>query len=430
MKAVLLILDIFTVLVQKTVCEKLFLTKNKSNVFETAVWMSFFMFSNLMTYVLFPSVFTNAVAFCVLFFCVLMILYEGNLKRKIMITAFMYFLGMGTEFIVYLARDIIVSDTEAGADSKRLLCAIVSRLVWFAIIKITLLIWKESREAKVGIAEWGEALFVPVSSMFIAAAVINTDGRYGEWIRLLAACLIIGINLFTFYLYDKTQENAVAEAQKEYVKKQSEHYARMNEEIGRYWLEIRSFKHDLKQKYILEQTYLQQGNYEKLKNYYEESLEILKKDYLIANTGNVCIDNLINYKAMVAEKSKISVKADLKVPYNMEFNEEDLYSLLGNLLDNAIEAAQEVTGEDKIIRVKIRADCSSVFLVVSNPFNGDRLFDEKEFKTTKNNKKEHGIGLKIIENIVKKYKGEITIDSSNHQFTVNILLYGMESLHK
>ena len=65
MKAVLLILDIFTVLIQKTVCEKLFLRKNKTNVFEAAVWMSFFMLSDFLTYILIPSVYDNC--FYVLF---------------------------------------------------------------------------------------------------------------------------------------------------------------------------------------------------------------------------------------------------------------------------------------------------------------------------------------------------------------------------
>ena len=88
MKAVLLILDIFTVLIQKTVCEKLFLRKNKTNVFEAAVWMSFFMLSDFLTYILIPSVFANAVIFCVLFSVVLLLLYEGSLKRKIMITEY------------------------------------------------------------------------------------------------------------------------------------------------------------------------------------------------------------------------------------------------------------------------------------------------------------------------------------------------------
>ena len=126
---------------------------------------------------------------------------------------------------------------------------------------------------------------------------------------------------------------------------------------------------------------------------------------------------------MTAEKSKITIKTDLKVPYNMQFNEEDLYSLTGNLLDNAIEAAQEVIDEEKTIIVKIRADYRNLLLVVSNPYNGERIIDETGYGTVKKNKKEHGIGLKIIEGIVKKYKGEITIESSCHWFHVKILLY-------
>lgn len=421
----LLLIDIFTVLVQKAICDKLLPQKERSYLFTTAVWITFLLLSALSTYIMSLSIFLNALIFCILLFCVLSLLYKCSLGKSLMLTAFIYVLGMGSEFFVFLIGYAFGIDIQLLLieEDGRLMCAVISKLIWFSFAKVTILIWRKRQDVNVKIQDWVEALFIPLSSILIAASLVNPQEQYGGWIKLCAACLLLFFNLFLFYLYDRVQQNALDAAEQNYVRLQIEHYARMNEEIGQYWQKLRDFKHDLKQRYLLEQTYLQQGAYEKLESYYEESLDILRGDKLIADTGNRCIDNIINYKAMAAMKDHISIKVNLRVACDITFDEKELYSLLGNLIDNSLEAVRPLPKNKRIISLQLVTQDNNMLIEVSNPFEGTRIKNKSGYQTTKPHAKEHGIGLKIIESIVRKHQGQIVIDSSNQQFTVKVLLF-------
>ena len=85
------------------------------------------------------------------------------------------------------------------------------------------------------------------------------------------------------------------------------------------------------------------GNeYEKIRELYQQSVETLTEEDNLAKTGNVSFDTIVNYKAAVDQKNHINVKLDTMIPYDMKLEDVDLYSLLGNLFDNAIEAASRL----------------------------------------------------------------------------------------
>lgn len=423
----LMILEIFTIIVQKMVCDKLFIKKYSGGIRETAVWASFFVLFNMLTYVDFISVYLNALVFFLLFFLVLQLLYKDGLKKKLIFTIFMYLVGMGSEFLVYQGANavgIIIKETMVSGKS-RLYCTIISKLIWYTAIRVTLLMWRRHWKTDVKIVDWLAALLVPVSSIFIAAAIIDLNPKSGEWLKFLAACLVLMLNLLIFYLYDQVQENAINQAEREYVQRQSSYYAKLNEEIGRYWYEMQCFRHDLKQRYILEQSYLQQGNYERLAEYYRESICFLNNGKAVADTGNVCIDNIINYKALSAEKRGISIQGDFVVAFDMALNEEDICNVIGNLLDNAIEAAEGVEERDKVVNVKIKMEGMNLLVVVKNHYSGQRKKKGNTYLTTKEGGKGHGFGLKIVEQVVKKYHGEMRITDDGSLFEMKICLYSI-----
>ena len=96
--------------------------------------------------------------------------------------------------------------------------------------------------------------------------------------------------------------------------------------------------------------------------------------------------------------------------------------ILGNLLDNAIEAASKVNG-DKKINVVIYYEKNNLYININNTYNGEIIFDGNKYKTTNENKIDHGIGLSSIENALKKYDGEIEISYTESLFTVKVLMY-------
>ena len=425
MNAVLLVLELFTVFTQYAVCSKLCRKRKRTKYFGAAVWAAFFVFFNVLSYLDVIPGFLKALVFIVLFLLVLELVYQDNHKKKVLLTLFMYILGMGAEFIVYQGSGLFGIDrrTLVVSGSRRLLCTILSKLVWFMVIWLVTLFWNEHWDENARPADWTSALLVPVSSMFIVASFVDVGSFGGDWMKFLAVCLILLINLVVFRLYDRLQEKAMNRAEREWIKKQSQHYARLNDELGKYCSEMRNFKHDLKQRYLLEQSYLQQGRYEQLAQCYAEGINMLKNGRLTANTGNSCIDNIINYKAVIAEQKGIEVGTDLTIACDAALNAPDIYSLLGNLLDNAIEAAERTEEGTRWLKVKIRADDSNMLIVMENPYRGYLQREKGRYISTKEDGQRHGVGLKIVEDIAAKYQGEVQIQDAEQIFVVKILLY-------
>lgn len=426
MNVVLLVLELFTVFTQYAVCNKLCRKKQGMKFAGAAVWAAFFVILNILTYQDGISVAFKAIVFIALFLLVLELVYQDSLRKKMLLTLFMYVWGMGAEFIVYQGSGLLGIDRQTlmVSGSRRLLCTILSKLVWFMVMWVVTLFWNEHwGDEKVRPADWISALLVPVSSMFIVMSFVDAEAFGGDWMKFLAVCLVMLINLVVFRLYDRVQEKAMDRAERELIKKQSEHYARLNDELGRYCFEIRNFKHDLKQRYLLEQSYLQQGRYEQLKQCYADSINMLKNGKVTANTGNLCIDNIINYKAAIAEQKGIEIETELMIACDVALNAPDIYSLLGNLLDNAIEAAEQLDEGMRRLKVKIKADDSNMLIIVENPYKGRLQRENGRYVSTKADGQRHGIGLKIVEDIAAKYHGEVQIQDAEQFFVVKTLLY-------
>lgn len=96
--------------------------------------------------------------------------------------------------------------------------------------------------------------------------------------------------------------------------------------------------------------------------------------------------------------------------------------ILGNLLDNAIEASSKVE-ENPYINVKLKYDKGRLFLQVANPYAGELIEKSGKFITTKADKDNHGIGLESVKKVIQKYSGTMSVDYDDNIFSVVILMY-------
>ena len=210
----------------------------------------------------------------------------------------------------------------------------------------------------------------------------------------------------------------------ELLKQQNAYYRARYEEYEKKWAELGRLRHDMRNQYALEMTYLQNGQYEKLYKLYVAALDELKTGNTIVSTGNIGVDSILNYKITVAQQKEICVEKDIKAVGKITIDDRDMNRLVGNLFDNAIEAVGDLETEQKKIYVKLRADKAAFLLVVKNPYQGERRQQEAEMpKTTKKDKKNHGIGLKVVNDIIKKYHGKLEIKDEENVFSVSAFLY-------
>ena len=195
------------------------------------------------------------------------------------------------------------------------------------------------------------------------------------------------------------------------------HYA----EVENMYKQVRGWRHDYKNHIQTLKAYMSFGELEKVNDYLDRLDEDLTSVDVIIKTGNIMIDAILNSKISLALSKKINVNAKAAVPENLNISDIDLCVIIGNLLDNAIEACESITDGDKFIRIFIGMKNTQFYMVFTNTAPGRKL--SKSGNIFHSRKVEnHGFGLMRIDKTVKKYGGYIDRNSEDGAFTTEILL--------
>lgn len=140
-------------------------------------------------------------------------------------------------------------------------------------------------------------------------------------------------------------------------------------------------------------------------------------------TGNDVLDTILTEKSILCQNRKIRLSCIVK-PGNLErIRVVDLYTLLGNALDNAIESVSALADEEKrVISVRVENRGEMIHILVENYFQGTVKMVGGQPVTSKKDKENHGFGIKSMQMIAKKYGGHIRIFTENQLFSLQILL--------
>lgn len=193
---------------------------------------------------------------------------------------------------------------------------------------------------------------------------------------------------------------------------------------------LRKWNHDWSQHMDMITTLLQNEAYEELNDYVSHIKSSNLKFNFIVNTGFKTVDALISQKIIIAEDKGISFRKKIIFPATLNLTQTDFSIILGNLLDNAIEACDKIIdGNEKYISLDIQAKGEMLILSVENSSLGDHIVHDEYFLTTK--KKDsclHGIGCRRVAEITEKNMGICSFDATDSMFTANIALPLMEVL--
>ena len=145
----------------------------------------------------------------------------------------------------------------------------------------------------------------------------------------------------------------------------------------------------------------------------------------MVETGNSTIDTVLTEKSLICERSQIVLTciADGKC---LDFMDTiDLYTIFGNLLDNAIECVRELEDPRKrIISISIFSRANFVFIQCENYYERELVLVNGLPKSTKAPDGFHGFGINGIRQAAEKYDGFITLDTANHIFSLRITIPG------
>ena len=277
-------------------------------------------------------------------------------------------------------------------------------------------------------------LLIPVSQAITYAsfgfATITIFPRYAELLNksnslagmpaiILSAAVTLSLiaDIIAFKQYVISLDMAQIEVENKELEYQNQLNLNYFSELKENETELRKIKHDISGclKTMKEIIYTEKDT-EKAQHFFDELSMTLGN----ITTGFYCKNSLINAiiisKSKICDKQGIRLSAEIKIPEALNILDTDICRILVNILDNAIEA-NEKEEKNKFIDLSIKENDGFIYLSTRNPFSGENIGS-----TTKENKKEHGYGLRILNDFAQKYDGYFKAESQSNTLSSLVVL--------
>ena len=131
---------------------------------------------------------------------------------------------------------------------------------------------------------------------------------------------------------------------------------------------------------------------------------------------------MLNFKFHPAIENGTKININVSIPSGLSFPSFDLTVILGNLIDNALEAVAFVD-EDPFIDFRINCSKGLMIIKISNPYKIAVNMENGKIITSKKDTANHGIGLKSVKEALNKYNGITKIETDQNIFTITAALY-------
>ncbi len=267
-------------------------------------------------------------------------------------------------------------------------------------------------------------LFIqPIATVFVTLVIYKCTYEVRSiptFLYTVVAVLMIASNLVTLFLIYRQKDYVESKARltfaDEQIKNQLTHY----EELYRYQSEIRTFRHDIKNKLLSVSGLLADGQIQTAIDAIKGEVDFLDEaNNGIINSGNPAIDAVLQSKLLVAERKGINLSFSVKISDKINIDLLELGVLIGNALDNALEATEALENDaDKTIFLSLITMGGRIVISVENPVKTE--VDTKRIVTAKADKNNHGYGIKSIRTIAQKYDGDAFVSCDGNIFTISI----------
>lgn len=275
-------------------------------------------------------------------------------------------------------------------------------------------------------------VLIPIGSIYIMNNIFMLGYRLhsnrANIQSAVTAVILLGVNVLVFYIYIKLADDLQLRRMTSVYEQQLDLCERHQQERELSILQLRDVRHNMKNNLVSILAYAENGDNEKIIRFVNEIMEEGGiKTSTVTNSGNIVIDSLIGYWYVEAKKVGIDFSVNLNIPMEMPFRGADICLILGNLLENAVEAAQKAEGK-KYIRLHMKYDKNNLLLFVANNYKGVLIkTKDKRLKSTKTDAGNHGVGLSSVYRIAAKYHGVVTIDDGvTNRFLIRVVLYGKQ----
>ncbi|HBA49018.1 MAG TPA: ATP-binding protein [Lachnospiraceae bacterium] len=253
----------------------------------------------------------------------------------------------------------------------------------------------------------------------------NTQSSLEIALQPVHALFLLAINAGALLIYhiivqliNEYDRNSLLERQNHILTLEALQYKNLQEKIR----ETQQARHDLRHHITVMTGLLNEGNSEKLKAYLEGYRKSLPDDTSVSFCRNSTVNLLLQYFSQQAGLAGIPFTAHADIPENPPIAEHDLAVLLGNLLENAVNACSAQNSMERRITFRGRFENNFLVFTIDNTFDG-KLIPSEDGGYLSAKRREPGIGLSSARHIAARYKGILRTEQKNGIFYASVLLY-------
>ena len=345
-------------------------------------------------------------------------LYVSTLIKRFASAVFTCIIMISVELFINYATGYYIQDlgTETNYNSVIGITAITI-LTFFVVLLLESIIYLKGG-ARIAASYWVSIILIPFGSLVLLLSSLSahTDSR----LIIMDSIIILGINILWFYTYDRISRFSRLEMENYMMQQQNRSYEQQLVIMKDSEKATQALRHDIKNHLTALEALTGQRSSDGVSHYAQSLMRQLHNKNRISDTGLLALDSLINYKLGALHQEGITVTYLPRISQDFPIDDFDLTIILGNLLDNALEALEKMDGGQKELALLISYDKGRLVIQLKNSYTGAI---KSSLETTKANKLYHGIGLKNVQSVVQKYNGTLDISFSGEIFTVEIILY-------
>lgn len=303
-----------------------------------------------------------------------------------------------------------------------------TRIITVVIVQVTLfyltrIILRHKYKNPMNAQTWLLLIIIPTISLISMTALMLAAMEHEE-IRGYILCgmgSILISNLVTYYFFKLLNKSYETQLKVKLLEQHNENAKKALSNADAYVKQMRFFRHNANNQLTVIHNLISEQNYDEAREYVKNLIDNHLPDMQrYIHTDNDAFDAIMNAKMAVCNQKKIFTEVKVQDNSLQKFDAVDIGILFGNLMDNAIEATENTQDRRITVDVKVRGGYLSI--LISNSIEGSVLENNSELETSKSDKGLHGIGIKNIKTLVKKYDGMLQFYEQDDEFFCHILL--------
>lgn len=367
----------------------------------------------------------KAMAAMLAIFFIMLGMYRGKVLQVLFLAVVYYGFVLLLDRVLFIFVLYAMNESEEMFWSNSIRATIISLLAKNVLFLCILCLKRKCKMMRdfsaITDTEWICFLFFPLISIICMTAFATERKEMGKEVLIVSFGLMF-LNFLVFFIIQDIMRHAAEKQEIQLMHERTKNQLAMFEYMGGLYDEQRKQLHDFKNHMACIQGLLKDKAYKEADEYLRTVNDSWVDEVDYMNTNHIIANSVLNQKYKQACKKGIAMILSVNDLQGIPLKDEDIVTLLSNLLDNAIEACEQVSRFPRNIHVRFWYENNRIFISTKNPVEKPLKFQNGRIQTTKEDERIHGIGLVNIKNVVEKYGGEDICSYQNGYFTHSIVI--------